>query len=734
MYMKNYIAHIREDGTEQTLKEHLQNVAKMAEEFAGGKEWKEWAYLAGMLHDIGKYSTAFQEYIRCSADCEETDENEEEKPATIRKVEHAITGAVWSQKETLGKIFSYLIAGHHTGLTDWSGSQKALEFKLQNPRQPDQISEAIHTAKMQNILNVVLPKKLPPGIKKENFALWIRMLFSCLKDADCLDTEAFMDSEKYTARAHYPTLSELKLKFDGYMKKKTGNVLQTKVNQLRGKVLDQCRKAAVLPQGIFSLTVPTGGGKTLSGTAFALSHALQHRKKRLIYVIPYTSIIEQTADVFREIFGENNVVEHHSNLDPEKDSYKNQLAAENWDAPIIITTNVQFFESLFSAKTSRCRKLHNTMDSVVILDEVQLLPTDFLEPILNVIKELNRFFGVSFLLSTATQPALNKSKVIKNGLEPVTEIIDDPLVLHEALKRVEYHLPANFQTPQTWEELTEELFEHKTVLCVVNSRRHAYELYNKMPEGTLHLSALMCGKHRSKVIGDIKRMLADKEPVRVISTQLVEAGVDIDFPVVYRALAGLDSIAQAAGRCNREGKLKKGEVFIFVPPENAPRGVLRKAEDKSRELFMAEIIDLTVPGIFTRFFELYYSAVNSLDKNEIKSLLEDGAKEIQIQFRAAAEKFQLIDDKASFSIFVRYQNNDALLNQLKYAGPVREIMRKLQRYTVQVPRNTGMMLLSKGIIEEIYEGFFALTSELYYSENTGLKVFDEKVNPDNLVF
>jgi len=352
---------------------------------------------------------------------------------------------------------------------------------------------------------------------------------------------------------------------------------KTPVNALRHEILTACRAAAKLEPGHFSLTVPTGGGKTLSSLAFALEHAVKHNLRRVIYVIPYTSIIEQNADVFKETVGDDQVIEHHSNLDEDDSTSKARLSAENWDAPIIVTTSVQFFESFFAAKPSRCRKLHNIIGSVVVLDEAQLVPVEYLAPILQTMDLLNRRYRISFVISTATQPAFESREGFKGlPMNSVREIISDIPRLYANLKRVEVEIPQNWVKTTRWEELATELLKEEQVLCVVSDRKSCRNLHKLMPIGTYHLSALMCGQHRSKIITEIKQKLKEGAPVRVISTQLVEAGVDIDFPVVYRALAGLDSIAQAAGRCNREGKLtEKGRVVVFVPPKKSPPGILR---------------------------------------------------------------------------------------------------------------------------------------------------------------
>ena len=364
------------------------------------------------------------------------------------------------------------------------------------------------------------------------------------------------------------------------MTTKVQNSEPSPVNKIRAEFLSQCREAATKAPGIFTLTIPTGGGKTLSSLAFALEHAVRHKKRRIIYAIPYTSIIEQTAKEFKKIVAPlgDSILEHHSNVEPDKESQENaksRLATENWDAPIVVTTTVQLFESLFAARTSRCRKLHNIANSVVVLDEVQLLPLQHLAPIRKIIALLARHYGVTFILSTATPTGLHAQnnpfgKKLLEGLSS-TEIVRNSGKYYTQLKRVRYKLPENFQTPRSWVEIAEELKQYDSVLVIVNKRQDAKDLFDLMPTGTYHLSALMCPAHRSCVIKEIKERLKDCKPTRVISTQLVEAGVDLDFPVVYRAMAGLDSIVQAGGRCNREGKLDVGKVVVFVPPSTHPK-------------------------------------------------------------------------------------------------------------------------------------------------------------------
>ncbi len=723
------IAHVRrsEDGEWEThsLPGHLRGTAERAAGFAGRFAAPAWACQAGLWHDLGKYSREFQHYIHTASGYDP--EAHIERENTPGRVDHSTAGAIhaidrWGLH---GRVLAYLIAGHHAGLPDWekreSGTGGSLRERLEKTNLLD---GALAAGIPAGLLDAPRPEFRVPGGAK-GFALWVRMLFSCLVDADFLDTEAFMDGGKAGLRGGHPGLRELRRRFDAHMAALTRNAPDTPVNRLRADILRACREAAQKPAGLFSLTVPTGGGKTLSGMAFALEHAIAHDKRRVVHVIPYTSIIEQTADVFRGIFGEA-VIEHHSSLDPDRETARSRLAAENWDAPIIVTTTVQFFESLFAARTSRCRKLHNLVDSVVVLDEAQLLPPEFLQPILDVLNLLVAHYGVTVVLSTATQPALESrrdsfGKTILRGLDHVTEIIPDPDALYAGLERVTVELPDDLNQPRDWDDIADEIGRHESVLAIVNTRRDARELFERMPRGTIHLSALMCGRHRSAVLAQIKRRLAHGEPVRVVSTQLVEAGVDLDFPVVYRALSGLDSIAQAAGRCNREGRLEKGKVVVFVPPEPAPLGVMRRAAAKMVSVMAGNHGAPLSRNNFTRFFELFY---NDRDRTIEEKLQDDltakgnGNDALRVQFRTAAKRFQLIDNRGE-QVLVRYHsirkgtrdeiddNVDTLLNLLHKEGPERWLMRKLQGYSVNVSEWHFRQLQGDHQIEEIWPGLWA---------------------------
>ena len=728
------IAHAArlEDGTWRAphpLTEHLTQVATLSARHAQRFGSGDWAQLAGLWHDLGKYRPAFQRYIRQASGYEANAHIE----GAAGRVTHSTAGALLAcdRFHEAGRVLAYIIAGHHAGLSDWHGD---LETRLAGQDARDELNEALAAHPPNTVLGhgAFQPdlRHVPGG--RAGFALWVRMLFSCLVDADFLDTEAYMDPARADMRGSWPSIEALLKCFDRHMSKLAAQAAPTPVNRLRTQILAECRAKAAEPPGLFSLTVPTGGGKTLSSMAFALEHAKRHNRRRVIYVIPYTSIIEQTADIFRGIFGEA-VIEHHSNVEvaPEQENAKSRLACENWDAPIVITTNVQFFESLFAARPSRCRKLHNIVDSVVILDEAQLLPPEFMQPILDALNLLVRHYGVTVVLSTATQPALSTRAYFDprqnlRGLDGVREIIADPDDLYRQLKRVQIRLPQDWNAPTPWPELARRLAGHATVLAIVNTRRHARELHALMPEGTLHLSALMCGAHRADVIRDIKARLKAGIPTRVVSTQLVEAGVDLDFPVVYRALAGLDSIAQAAGRCNREGRLEEGEVVVFVPPEAAPPGLLRKGEDACRSVLHGYKGDPLDRALFARYFERLYHACD-LDAQGIAELLKADGHSLAVNFRTAAERFRIVQDEDSVPVIVLYRGPDgadtrveALIAGLRKQGPERWLMRSLQRYTVNIPRRDGLRLFKQGDVEEIVPGLFVQRGDWLYHPVLGL--------------
>jgi CRISPR-associated endonuclease/helicase Cas3 len=720
----------------QPLEEHLQNVANLARGFAAHFGSGDLAYLGGLWHDLGKYQEQFQQRLM----------------KVTNSVDHSIVGALHAResfeqcKFPCGTLLAYLIAGHHTGLPDWVheiGSGGALSNKLEKQEILDRVAGCVPNS----IVHQLQPKLIPPGgkpLSDEHLHLWVRMLFACLVDADFLDTEAFVEPEKSCQRGGYPSLMDLRDRFDAYMNRKQTGANDSPINRNRRTILSMCRKKALEPPGFFSLTVPTGGGKTLSSMAFSLDHAVYHGKRRIIVAIPYTSIIEQTAGVYKEVFGEENVLEHHSNLDPERETFRNRLAAENWDVPIIVTTNVQLFESLFASRTSAVRKLHNLSDSVIILDEAQMLPPEYLKPILSALRGIVRHFGVTVVLCTATQPALRgkigSAPAQFEGLQDVVEIAEDPKVLADNFTRVEISFPGAAMPPSSWEEIALDLQEQEQVLCIVNSRKDCRELHALMPSGTIHLSALMCAEERSEVICVVKSKLRDGEPVRVISTQLVEAGVDVDFPMVYRAMAGFDSVAQAAGRCNREGKLNQlgrlGKVVVFEPPRAAPPGLLRKGQDAGREVLRTNNVSTFSPALYKIYFELFYGRVNNFDKPRFYESLVTDARSFHFQFRTFAGSFHLIDDMEQKGVAVWYRGGKAdsqkLIESLRSKGPERGIMRKLQRFIVNIPKRLHDALMTQGLIEDIH-GYSVQACPGLYREGLGLLHDDVRWDPEAFI-
>lgn len=742
-HILNYIAHIKLKDSKtfeiQGLWSHLYGTAEFAMKFAAVFKNQEWGRILGLLHDLGKYSDEFQKYIRINSGYEEDDQK-------IPRTDHTSAAAILA-KETYPGLWpplSYCIAGHHAGLHNWLpevGVSGDLSDRLTKVELLDKIRKKIPFKLLESI-DLIPPKMADP----KQMHLWIRMLFSCLVDADFLDTERFMNLDTFEKRGKYDSLSELKSRFDNHMEKMCKNAPSTAVNSFRHQILRDCIKSGELSPGFFSITVPTGGGKTLSSMAWALVHALKYNKSRIVFAIPYTSIISQTAQIYRSIFGDENVVEHHSNIVDNTDTQERKLAAENWDAPIVVTTNVQLFESLYSNKTSRCRKLHNLVNSIIILDEAQMLPPECLQPILTVLKGLVDDYGVSVMFSTATQPALTgriggsgKNTFYGIPTESVREVVQNVDTLASELKRVDIYLPQNINETIEWSVIAEELQQHEQVLCIVNTRNQCRELHELMPKDTLHLSRLMCTAHIMDVIDEIKLRLKENKPVRVISTQLIEAGVDIDFPFVYRAIAGLDSIAQCAGRCNREGRLyeknKLGLMKVFVPSTGVPIGLMRKGADTFKELIALETQDentLLNPKTFHDYFKLFYSKIDNFDKPDIKNLLWNDAGQMKFQFATAARDFRLIDDRGEKTILVEYKEGSNLIQLLKRKGPEPWLMRKLQRYTVSVNEHDFEEIRKASLIVELHGCWIQDYSKLY-NQHSGLQLKGKWLEEINII-
>ncbi|MDR2800923.1 MAG: CRISPR-associated endonuclease Cas3'' [Desulfovibrio sp.] len=724
----------------QTLREHLTAVGELTEIFAGRFGAASWGWPAGLLHDIGKAGAKFQRRVR--------GEN--------LRVDHSTAGARQAAQDWhgAGKLLAYCIAGHHAGLPDGrSNENSCLQSRLDPSRHKIADYSDWRGCLRQDQLFSPDFSACPFDTKQQGLgfriAFFLRMLFSCLVDADRLDAEKSGDAQSRARSASrvYPGIGELEARLDMFLKEKMAKAKDTEVNRVRAEVLSRCREAAALKPGLFSLTVPTGGGKTFSSLAFALAHAQLHGLDRVIYVIPFTSIIEQNADEFRNALKDEKgrfVVEHHSNLVTPDDDHDDQPhpATENWDAPLIVTTNVQFFESLFSARAGRCRKLHNLTKSVIVLDEAQMLPLPFLLPCIEALRELSASYGASVVLCTATQPALNAAEEggegLKNGFTGIREIIADPKALHIALKRVVVQHVGKLSDAA----LVERLAAEPQVLCIVPTRRMALKIFNALrermasrddpPVGVFHMSALMCPQHRTLTLQRIKEALQAGRPCRVVSTSLVEAGVDIDFPTVYRAEAGMDSIAQAAGRCNREGRPEKGRVFVFTPESGLPSGVFRRAVQAGRSVIERHKEDLLHPDAMRDYFlELYWQSGDvNLDAKYILKRIGETAADADFPFREIERDFQLIDAPMQ-GVVIPYdeqaKNLTRILDFLKAEEKAVGIMRRLQRYSVSLYERDMGVLEKAGVIRKTGAGgrIFVLCDSKFYDEATGLDLYKE---------
>ncbi|MGA2514434.1 MAG: CRISPR-associated endonuclease Cas3'' [Candidatus Limnocylindrales bacterium] len=709
----NLLAHLVLDRATgvwrlQGLLEHLQEAARRAGEFAEPFASADWGRVAGLWHDLGKAQPAWQRYLLANSGYDTTGAG---------RVPHSMAGAEYAVERLgpAGHVLAYVIGGHHAGLADAGPLSAALQ-------ESTLLANALESGSLPTeILDAPAPEIRQVAGSDEGLHLWIRMLYSCLVDADSLDAEHFESPDRSDARVSWPTLEQIESRLTQSVEcLPRGGA----VNAVRWQVRDEVMPHAGDEPGFFSLTVPTGGGKTLTSLSFALAHARANRMRRIIYAIPYLSIIEQTADIFRKAVGEG-VLEHHSNLDTDGQEDRDRLAAENWDAPLIVTTTVQLFESLFASRRGRCRKLHNIAGSVIVLDEAQLLPPDYLEPVLSALWLLVAGYGVSVVLCTATQPALAsgaRSGRTFKGLDDVRELVLDPDALATRLDRVAVEWPSDPSQRTQWDEVAAWLAGERQALCVVNTRSDAAALSALVP-GSVHLSASMCAEHRARKLAAIKERLVAGSEVRVVSTQLIEAGVDIDFPVVFRALTGLDSIAQSAGRCNREGNLSRGRVVVFMPPKPCPIGHLRQGEGATKSLLSTadDASSLLRPDGFRRYFDRLYGDLPSLDAQGILPLLQQDARSLHVDFRSASEKFRMIDNEGTATVLVPFERGAALIAELKRYGPDKTRLRRLQRYSVTLyAREFGRLRAFDGV-DEIAPELFAVTPG-FYDDDLGVVV------------
>lgn len=709
------IAHTSDDNRQQSVEDHLTGTAKLAQTFADAFGAGEYGYCVGTLHDAGKFSREFQAHILHGGP----------------KVDHSTAGAQAVLKASptgVGLMMAYCVAGHHAGLPDGGSRADPSEAPTLSGRMKRAVPDFRPFYRAVD-LPAIFPKHAPSirMIGKGGFtsAFLIRMLFSCLVDADFLDTERFM-SNGTVLRGKAEDIPVLFQKLQHHIR--GFDTPTSDLNKKRTEILKTCLAKAPGPKGLYTLTVPTGGGKTLSSLAFALRHAVAHRMERVIYAIPYTSIIEQNAAVFRKILGSQNVLEHHSNFvfpdsreeQETREQEKLKLAAENWDAPVVVTTNVQFFESLFASKPSRCRKLHNIANSVVIFDEAQMIPREYLQPCIHAISELVQNYGCTAILCSATQPALQ-------GLFPPeipsVEIGEHIPATYEFFRRTTI-VPAGKLDDCS---LAEKLNAQDQVLCIVNTKRQARNLYPLLKrDGAFHLSTLMTPAHRKQTLDQIRMRLKNGDPCRVVSTSLIEAGVDVDFPTVYREEAGLDSEIQAAGRCNREGKRPAGEspVVIFSPEDkyggHLPSS-LQLPADLTRTV-ARKFTDIASPDAIRCYFEtLYHVSGDQLDRKKIVEAFEQGAADnFSFPFAEMAEAFRLIETDTRAILIPREPEAQALLKRLRAGETSRDIFRAVGPHCVSVYLPHFQALYNSGKIELLGKSLAVLTDPDTYSEETGL--------------
>lgn len=756
----DYYAHTSEDsngaklpessGSWQPLSVHLINVSNISGLFGRAFGIEEEAAYAGLLHDLGKYREQFQTYLRG------------ERPSSS-ETQHAIYGAAWAADEDTPQLFAtkLAIAGHHAGLHDHCDIQGILcRLGIQLP---ESVNNLIHRLESE-IGSLPNPPQPPSWVIRaaesgDSFPaeFYVRLVFSCVVDADRLDTAFWPKTPPIqTDLDAQPLLDAVKAE---RLRKISANP-NSPLSSLRNLIFDTAIERASLPTGFFSLTVPTGGGKTLASIAFALAHAIQHDLRRVIVVIPYLSIIEQNAAEYRRIFDENVVLENHSGVQPkenqneEENSYI-ELHSENWDSTIIITTSVQFIESLFASSPSRARKLHRIPRSVVIFDEVQTLPTHLLTPTLNVLRELANNYKTSFVFSSATQPAFRRSPSLPDGFDPneIREIAPSPDKLFQKLRRVTYCFPRKNEALD-WPELADALKSTPQSLCVVNLTRHAREIWQIlkrrcMDDSLVHLSSAMCPHHRLTLIDNIRNRLQRGLPCRVISTQLIEAGVDVDFPVVWRALGPLDSIVQAAGRCNREGRLKTGIVNVFRPLDNKlPQGIYRTATDQTMITLAtlggnASASDSLATGssIFSDYFNSLYSIVNTDHAKSGESTIQEDRT--YLRYREVSRKAKVIEDSGT-PVIVSKDNRSTMWgerfiseirnrkNEPQQPRFTRDDLRRLQRFMVNVRSNTFRDLQMKGLIHPLLPNLelYVLDSGVYHPD---LGLLIDNTQPDEFI-
>jgi CRISPR-associated endonuclease/helicase Cas3 len=705
-----YLAHKTEDKREQTLLEHLNGVGSLADNFADIFGAGEFARIVGKSHDAGKYSAKFQRKI-----CGEN----------IR-VDHSTAGGqlLYNQnKNCFGLIAAYCIMGHHGGLPNGGAAVDSSD----EPTLYGRLKKAVEAYDGYSA-EFTEQKIEPPNIELSDMfgvAFLTRFLFSALVDADFIDTETFFIGEAAAPRGGMAEIQELYYRLCSYIEPFLNPVKEvSELNAKRTQLLKNCIAAAESDKGLFTLTAPTGSGKTIASLSFALTHAIKHGLRRVIYIVPYNTIIEQNAKVFEEIVGAENILQHHSNINYDGDENdRKRLSAENWDYPLIVTSSVQFFESLFAARTSKCRKLHNIAGSVLIFDEAQMIPQPYLIPCVKAIGELVRNYNCTAVLATATQSSLDRF------FEPLIpkEITESPAELYNFLRRTEIQ---RIDTPLTDAELAERINAHDQVLCIVNTRKQAQQLFSMLQkgDGVFHLSTTMYPEHRTRILTEIRQRLADNLPCRVVSTSMVEAGVDLDFPAIYRERAGLDSIVQAAGRCNRNNKrpLDESIVYVFKSAEHTPPPAQTVFID-AFDIVAPKFEDISsLDAVKAYFDQLFYNKGDSaLDSKGIINALNKGIKGFSIPFREIADKVSIIEDDTQ-SVFCLCEAPE-LEARLRAGERTRALFREAGKYAVSLRRREVQNMMKLGVIEKVIENDneILLINEAYYNENYGVELIPQ---------
>lgn len=727
-----FYAHSHDDPQKewQHLIDHLRNTAEKSAALGKPIGLENLAYITGFLHDLGKYTQSFQARLR----------------GKQVAVDHSTAGAQEivnhfnnTGLKPMAYLIAYCISGHHAGLPDMGTlidheSDPTLLARLKRKIEP-------YSDYQREFSIDTLPKPTPPMIKPSSksglfsLSFLTRMLYSILVDADYLETKSFYSKD--INRGNYPSLTNLQTQFQQELN--TKQFPPSPINDLRQHIRQACEERAGDEQGLFSLTVPTGGGKTISSMQFALLHAKKHNLQRIIYVIPYTSIIEQNAKVFKEMIREDSVLEHHSNFDWEQFSKeksrsenaddsvaeKLKLASENWDIPIIVTTNVQFFESLYASRSSGSRKVHNMANSVIIFDEAQMIPNGFIKPCLLAISELVLNYKSTAVLCTATQPEF--ARFLPDNIK-IKEIMPNPSQLYNAFKRVSIQDLGIIDD----ETLAQRLSEHHQALCIVNTRKHAQKIFNLLPKSdhVFHLSTLMYPAHRQQVITTIKDKLISNQACIVISTQVMEAGVDLDFPVGYRALAGLDSIIQAGGRVNRNQKTADAKLYVFEPDTDAIKripGYIQQTGDVSRQILRRwkDNDPICLEAIQDYYNSLYsVQSDHAFDSARVLSCFEKPPSRLpSFDFRTASECFKIIGSDTIGVIVPRDPEARKLLEKLPWIQSPGALLRKLQIYTVNIYRNEFLLLVEAGKIDMINKTIpVLLNPEANYHPSLGLSI------------